>query len=78
MKLTLESTTKILELRLPSGAVVPARVWQGRTDSGIEVHAYITRVAVHNEKDTTEFARELVEQTAPRPEIAALPARLVL
>ena len=77
MKVILESTTKIVELATSDG-VVPARIWEGTTDSGIPVHAYITRVAVDRNEDTGPFTRELQEHRAPTAPIAAIPLRLVL
>jgi len=38
MIINIESTIKIVEL---NGA--PARVWEGKTESGISVHCFITR-----------------------------------
>jgi hypothetical protein len=38
MKLILENTRKTVELN-----GVPARVWEGVTESGIKVHVYVTR-----------------------------------
>ena len=73
MKLRIESTEKIVTL-----IGVPARVWEGHTESGIPVHCYVTRVAVARELDATEFERELQEHRVPSVEIAALPARMVL
>lgn len=73
MKITLESTTKIVYLN-----GVGARIWEGTTDSGIPVHAYLTRVAVRHGEDTSQFERELQEHRAPSPEVAAIPLRLVL
>lgn len=79
MKVTLESTSKIVQLVTEGGAVAPARIWEGHTDTGIEVHAFITRVAVHHLEDATQFTRELEEQRPPSPELAAVyPSRLVL
>ena len=43
MKLILENTSKLVELN-----GVPARIWEGKTESGIACHAFITRVAVAN------------------------------
>jgi hypothetical protein len=63
MKVTLESTDKIVHLKTPSG-LVPARIWEGTTESGIAVHAFITRVAVHKDLDQTQFERELLEKHA--------------
>lgn len=74
MKLTLESTTKITEVN-----GVPARVWEGTTDSGIPVFALVTRVAVHRDHDSAAFDAELAEHRAPRnADIEAIPHRLVL
>ena len=78
MRVTLESTTKIVTLQV-HGVDVPARVWEGTTEEGVACHAYITRIAVNKHDDASQFERELQEQRAPRnPDIAASPARLVL
>lgn len=74
MKITIESTTKITHLN-----GVPARIWEGKTKSGIKLHCYITRVVI--DKDETrseEFERELQEQKIPSPEVGAIPIRLIL
>lgn len=77
MRITLENTTKIVDLTL-DGQTFPARVWEGQTASGIPCHAYITRIAVHRDQDATQFAAELLEQRTPSAAIAELPARIVL
>ena len=77
MNVTLHSTTKIVKLVI-HGQEVPARIWEGETDSGIPCHAYITRIAVADGLDTTQFDRELLEQSRPTAAIAAIPARLVI
>lgn len=74
MVVTLYSTSKIVELN-----GVPARVWEGATDSGIAVHAFITRIAVHKNDDATQFERELLQCSDPSPLVdATYPARLVI
>ena len=73
MKITLESTTKIVEMN-----GVPARVWEGVTDKGIKVHAYITFVACGINENQDEFQQDLKEQKPPSPEVAAIPLRLFL
>ena len=78
MKISLESTTKIVILKAGAGAEVPARIWEGHTESGIPVHAYITRLAVDKDEDTSQFEQELQEHRAPSPEIEAIPLRLIL
>ncbi len=74
MKITIESTTKIIDFNN-----LPARVWEGHTESGIKVHCYITRVAIDkDEPRTIEFRKELLEQKAPSPEIQAIPLRMII
>jgi len=84
MKVTLESTTKIVTL-LPDGIGaapgVPARLWEGTTESGIKVHAFITRIAIDktDAAAAAQFERELVEQRPPSPVIdMTYPARMIL
>lgn len=73
MKITVTSTTKIVHLN-----GVPARIWEGRTDTGIAVHCYVTRIAVGEGHDVSQFEAELQECRKPSAEIAALPLRMVL
>jgi len=73
VKIAIESTTKIVHLN-----GVPARIWEGQTDSGIPIHCFITRVAVHNDLDHTQFERELQEQRKPSTDVEALPLRMIL
>lgn len=77
MQVTLRSTTKIVTLITPSGEV-PTRIWEGATAAGIEVHAYVTRIAADQNADTTQFDAELQEHRAPSPRIEAIPLRLIL
>jgi hypothetical protein len=88
MKITIESTEKIVSLDIREdnhGISMPARVWEGITDSGIPVHCFVTRIAPTIDPDDpanagkfTEFERELKEQRKPSVEIAAIPLRLIL
>ncbi|MFL5811348.1 MAG: hypothetical protein ACJ749_17630 [Flavisolibacter sp.] len=73
MKVTLENTSKLVHLN-----GVPARVWEGETESGIKVHAFITRIAVEKSQDTSQFERELSEQKVPSAEVQAIPLRMIL
>lgn len=77
MKVTLESTTKIVTLQI-GGVSVPARVWEGITERGIKCHAYITRIAVHEDDDNSQFEEELKEQAKPSAAIEAIPLRLII
>lgn len=74
MRVILEPTTKIVTLN-----GTPARIWEGATESGIKVHAYITRIAIDkDEPRADEFQRELQEQRVPSAEVLAIPLRLII
>ena len=84
MKVTLESTTKVVTL-LHEDKEVPARVWQGETEGGIPVQAFITRIAPEVpesdpqiEEKTAEFQRDLNRQADPRPSVEAIPLCFVI
>lgn len=77
MKAQIESTTKIVALVI-NGVEVPARVWEGTSEQGVDCHFYVTRVAVARDLDASQFEQELFEQRVPTAEIAALPARMIL
>lgn len=76
MKMTIVSTEKIVEL---DG--IPARVWEGVTERGVAVTAFITRIAVPQavpQREQAVFALELQEHAPPSPEAAQWPARMFL
>ena len=74
MKITIESTTKIVWLN-----GVQARIWEGETDSAIKVHCYITRVAIDkDEPRIDQFESELKEQRVPSAEVQAIPLKMIL
>jgi hypothetical protein len=77
MKITLESTSRIVQIQTEAGQV-PAGIWEGATDKGIPVVAMITRIAVARSDDASAFERELDEARAPSPAAQAFPIRLVL
>lgn len=75
MKITIKNTNKIVELN-----GVPARLWEGQTESGIKVHCFVTRIAIdHDELRANEFEKELLETTQPSPKIEEYyPSKLIL
>ena len=73
MKVTIESTEKVVNLN-----GVPARIWEGQTDSGIPLHAFVTRVAVAGDQNHEQFQKELQEHTAPSPEVRSYDPRMIL
>jgi hypothetical protein len=77
VKITLTSTTKLVTLQIGE-ADVPARIWEGHTESGIPIHAYVTRIAVAEGLDTAQFERELRSCEKPTAAVEAIPLRLIL
>lgn len=73
MKITIESTTKIIKAN-----GIDCRVWEGTTERGIEVTCLIPRIAVRNGQDTAQFEEELKEMRAPSRDLEAFPLRLIL
>jgi len=73
MKITIESTTKIVELN-----GIPCRIWEGETESGIKMHAFISRVAIGKDENAEEFARELQQCAAPSVAVEFIPDRLII
>jgi hypothetical protein len=74
MKITIENTTKIVTLN-----DVPARIWEGETESGIKCYCFITRIAIAiDETRDEEFKKELEATRAPSTEMMAYPSRLIL
>ena len=73
MKITIESTSKMVFFN-----GVPCRIWEGKTESGIPMHCFITRIGVAANEDQTEFVRELEEHKPPSPEVQAIPLRMIL
>lgn len=78
MKIIIESTSKVVHLESGLAAGVPARIWEGHTESGIPVHCYITRIAAPLDADCSQFERELQSHAAPSAAIQAIPLRLIL
>jgi len=70
MKIELESTQGMTDLN-----GVPARIWEGKTDKGIPVVAFITRIAVQKDQDASEFQKELQEHKVPSQ---TWPLRMIL
>jgi hypothetical protein len=76
MKLTLEATGRIETIRADDKGV-PARIWKGKTESGIEVIAYISIIQVHKDVDNLQFERELREIKTER-QLVSFDMRMVL
>lgn len=74
MKVQLRSTEKVITFN-----GLPARIWEGITESGIKCHAYITRIAIDkDEPRADEFSKELQEHEPPSTEIQAIPLRMII
>ncbi len=66
MKITIESTDTIVELR-HNMQDIPARIWEGTTESGVPVIAFITRISPQtlDAEANERFATELKECRKP-------------
>lgn len=66
MRVTIDSTSELVRIEV-DGHIVPARRWEGATDSGIPVVAYLTRISPQTRHPGVEaqFAAELVAVRAP-------------
>jgi hypothetical protein len=73
MRATIQSTSQMAEVN-----GVPARIWEGVTEQGIPFFAYITRVAVREDRDCSQFDRELTEHKAPSREANWIPLKYFL
>lgn len=72
VKIRLESTSQIIRFN-----GVECRVWEGTSERGIAIVAFIPRLAVSADADSTEFDRELLEQPVPREPTVVWPSKLV-
>lgn len=77
MKVTLESTDKMVEL-VVDGHTIPARVWEGHTEDGVCTMAFVTRILCMEPERSQEFDKALQETRAPSPVAGAIESRLVL
>ena len=82
MKITVESTTKIVEIRAHETTSwedkIHCRVWEGETERGVKVQCLIPRIAALEGKDLKQFESELQEQKAPSADVEAFPMRMIL
>jgi hypothetical protein len=74
MKITIESTTEIVDLN--NG--VKARLWEGTSERGVKIHCLITRIAVHKDDDCSQFEAELTEHAHPQSGERVFPLRMIL
>ena len=73
MKIEIQNTTKIVELN-----GVPARVWEGTTESGIPVHCFVTRISPQSHENIEDFESELQEVSPPSAGVQAYPLSMIL
>lgn len=73
MRVTAESTSRVVSL---NGE--PARIWEATTKRGVKCFLFVTRVAVAEHQNQTDFERDLVETRAPSREAESFEARMVL
>ena len=73
MKITIESTTKIV-----NADGIDCRIWEGETERGVKVQCLIPRIAAWVGEDLAQFEAELREQRPPSAEVEVWPLRMIL
>ena len=74
MRAILNSTTKIVKIN-----GIKTRVWEGISESGIKMHAYIALVGIDkNEKNTEQFDKELEQMQPPSVDIDMIPPAMII
>ncbi|BCP53833.1 hypothetical protein K32_24500 [Kaistia sp. 32K] len=75
MKITIESTSQIVHVN-----GVEARIWEGATEAGVPVFAFLTRIVpVTGDLEAHRvFKTELMKTKAPSAAVEGIPLRLVL
>lgn len=73
MEITLRPTTKIVTVN-----GVETRIWEGQTDKGVRLDAYIVRVRVSLLLDQSEFEASLQNAIPPSEDVSAIPLRLLI
>lgn len=57
---------------------IPARIWEGETDTGIKVICFVTRIAVSAHEDTEQFNKELKECKEQSDAARSIPLRIII
>jgi hypothetical protein len=73
MTITISSTAKVVKL---DG--IDCRVWEGKTERGVDIICFIPRIAAKAVQDLSQFELELREHRVPSAEVMQIPLRLVL
>jgi len=80
MKIIIQNTDKIVELDGEGFRGVPARIWEGETESGVPVTCFITRIVpkTRDEAVNAQFAAELREVKTPTQYAEGIPSRMFI
>jgi len=82
MKVTIESTDKIVNLRFPGDTDgMQCRVWEGETECGVKIHCFIPWVWVAEGQHADvyrQFEKELAEKRPASREVEAIPFRMLI
>jgi hypothetical protein len=57
---------------------VECRIWEGHTEKGIAMHAYIPILGVRDDNDASEFERDLRKHRQRTPQVEAIPLRMLI
>jgi len=73
MKIILQSTNTFGQVN-----DVRVRLWEGKTDNGIPIFAYVACIAVHKSEDQREFETQLEEHVEASALLKHLPLGAVI
>lgn len=73
MTITITNTQKIIYIN-----GIPARVWEGKTESGVPIHAFVTRIGVDKSENLEQFEKELQSCKPLSKELESYPTKLLL
>jgi hypothetical protein len=66
MRIAIESADQLVAIEDRHGVKVPARVWRGVLDGGVERQLPVTRIAARKSAGNSALERELIEHP-PKP-----------
>lgn len=78
MRITVDSTDKLVTLFQGTSRELLCRIWEGATEHGVPVQCMIIRVAAPVEFNQAEFEHDLQETRPPQMQPEAFPLKMVI
>jgi hypothetical protein len=74
MNIVIEPTPEMFEAHI-NGAVIPVRIWAGRTQGGIPIEAYVLSITPNDSDDVAGLRAELPSYMKPSRETFSIDTR---